>query len=74
MYPLVEIVVLDDYYEKEEEVEKVDVEEELNRYRERESNREFINKYGNASIFLVLGSFLLSLGVIITIIMLIRGL
>lgn len=69
-----EIVVLDDYYEKEEEVEKVDVEEELNRYRERESNREFINKYGNASIFLVLGSFLLSLGVIITIIMLIRGL
>ena len=68
-----QIVVLDDYYEPEEVEEKNDIEEELNRYRERESNKEFINKYGNASVFLILGSLLISLGVIITIIMVLRG-
>lgn len=68
-----QIVVLDDYYEPEEEIEKVDIEEELNQYRERESNKDFINKYGNASVFIILGSLLISLGVIITIIMILRG-
>ena len=62
----VNILELDNYYEKEKIVKKEKVElskEEI----------EFMNDYGKISIFLILGSLLITLGVIISIFMIVRG-
>ncbi|MBQ6324341.1 MAG: hypothetical protein IJI22_05875 [Bacilli bacterium] len=68
-----EIVVFDCYYDNSKRKREEAVEEELTKYRRREANNEFLDKYGTASIFMLLGSLLISLGVIISIFMLFRG-
>ena len=46
---------------------------ELERYRQEQENKEFMDTYGAASILLIAGSLLITLGVIVTIIMILRG-
>lgn len=68
-----EIVTLDCYYDNSKKKKEEKQEEELMQYRRNEANNEFLNKYGVASVFMLFGSLLISLGVIISIIMLFRG-
>ena len=68
----IKFVTFDTYYD-ERKKEIFDEEAELNKYRKNESNNEFLDKYGYASLFMLLGSILICLGVIITIIMTFRG-
>ena len=71
----IEVITLDTYYEKEEESYHLEVtpEEEFYQYKEKDVSKEFLDVYGKASIFLILGSLFITLGVIITIIMVFRG-
>ena len=50
-----------------------DEEAELDKYKKNESNNEFLNKYGFASAFMLIGSLLICLGVMITILMYMWG-
>ena len=68
-----EIIELDCFIDLDKEKEKIKKEEEKLKRREKEANEEFINKYGNVSIFILLGAILISLGVIIMIINILRG-
>lgn len=68
----IEFVMLDSYYSKKKKV-IVDEEKELEKYKKNETNNDFLNKYGFASFFMLLGSALICLGVIITIIMCLWG-
>lgn len=68
-----EIIELDCFIDLDKEKEKIKKEEEKLKIREKEANEEFINKYGNVSIFILLGAILISLGVIIMIINILRG-
>ena len=68
----VEFITLEPYYTEKKKV-IFDEEKELEKYKMKESNNEFLDKYGYASFFMLIGSSLISLGVIITIIMCIWG-
>lgn len=68
----IKFVIFDTYYD-ERKKEIFDEEKELEKYRKNESNNEFLDKYGYASLFMLIGSILICLGVIITIIMTFRG-
>ena len=70
-----EVVNLDSYYIQEEEntSEVLSAEEEYYQYKEKEVNEEFLNVYGKVSIFLLIGSLLILLGVLITIFMVVKG-
>ena len=68
-----EIITLDCYYENNKRKKEEALEEELANFRRREANNEFLDKYGIASVFMLLGSLLISLGVIITIFIILRG-
>ena len=65
-----EIVVLDNYYEKEEKVENNDSSYEK---KIEEVNDDFLNKYGSVSYLLLIGSIFITLGVILTIFKVIGG-
>ena len=67
------IIELDPYIDTEEEKKKIEKEEEKHNKKKKEMNDEFLNKYGNVSLFLLLGSLFISLGVIIMIINILRG-
>ena len=68
-----QIIQLNPYYEKKEEIPVITPEEEFYQYKEKEVNQEFLDVYGNASIFLLLGSLLITCGVLITIFMIMKG-
>lgn len=67
------ILELEPYIDREEEKKKIEKEEEKLRRKEKEVNDDFNNKYGNVSLFLLLGAILISLGVIIMVINILRG-
>ena len=68
------IITLEPYYEKKEpEQDFITPEEEYYQYKEKEVTTEFLNVYGKVSIFILLGSIFISLGVLITIIMILKG-
>ena len=67
------ILELDCYYDIEEEKKKIQKEEEKLMKKEKEINDDFSNRYGNVSLFLLLGALFISLGVIIMIINVLRG-
>lgn len=67
------ILELDCYYDIEEENKKIQKEEEKLTKKQKEINDDFTNKYGNVSLFLLLGALFISLGVIIMIINVLRG-
>jgi len=67
------IVTFDRYFDKKGTKSEDNVEEDLIRYQQKKSNDEFLDKYGTASAFLLIGSLLISLGVIISIFMILRG-
>lgn len=67
------ILELDTYYDKEEEKKKLEKLEEKYKKKEKEVNDDFNNRYGSVSLFLLLGALLISLGVIIMIINVLRG-
>ena len=62
----ISILVLDNYYDKEEE--KLENDEN-----ESNVNTEFINKYGSVSYLLLFGSLFITLGVIFTLVKVIGG-
>ena len=69
-----EILLLDVYYDKVIQNEnEVSLDLELYKKKEEEVKKEFLDKYGSVSILLLLGSIFISLGVIITVITLLRG-
>ena len=68
-----EVLELKPYIDIEEEKKKIEKEEERLKKHEKEVNDDFDNKYGNVSLFLLLGAILISLGVIIMIINVLRG-
>jgi len=68
----IEFVVFDGYY-SENKKSIIDDEDELAKYKKNESNRDFLDKYGYASAFMLLGSMLICIGVIFTIIMCVWG-
>ena len=74
----IEILSLDNYYDvdvKNISILTVDDNDDNLPYKNRNEylNKEFLDAYGNVYIFLIIGSIFISLGVIITIIMVIRG-
>lgn len=70
----IEILDLDGYYEKEKKKELViDPEEELYKYQEEQVSQDFLNVYGKVSFLILIGSSLITLGVIITIITILGG-
>lgn len=68
-----ELIELNDFIDLEEENRKIKEEEEKFKKKQKEVNDDFSNKYGNVSLFILLGSILISLGVIIMIINVLRG-
>jgi hypothetical protein len=68
----VEFVTLDQYYSEKKKV-IFDEDAELEKYKKNESNNDFLDKYGYASVFMILGSALICFGVLITIIMCVWG-
>ena len=68
-----EIITLDTYYEKTDVDFDKEYEEQLDKYRLEQENKEFMDTYGSVSILLIAGSLLITLGVIVTIFMVIRG-
>lgn len=67
------VLNLDGYYLKEE-ISALEIEqEELYKYQEEEISKEFLNVYGKASILILIGSLLITLGVIITILVVLGG-
>ena len=76
MIPAEELIIinLDAYYDEEAKIDYRDQhKEELAQYQKEQENKEFMDTYGNVSALLIVGSLLITLGVIMTIIMLIRG-
>ena len=71
----IQFIHFEPYYQKKEKEEVVieTDEEEYNRYKEEEINLEFTNVYGKVSFLLLLGSLFVSLGVIISIFLALRG-
>jgi len=67
------ILELDCYYDIEEEKKKIQKEEEMLIKKQKEVNDDFSNRYGNVSLFLLLGALFISLGVIIMVINILRG-
>lgn len=68
------LIELDGYYDKEEDnIVEVSYEDEYYKYKEADVSNEFMNVYGKASVFIILGSLFISLGVIVSIFMVIRG-
>ena len=70
------VVSLDNFYNVSvDNINKLSIDDtQLSSVEKREKmNKEFMDAYGNVYIFLIFGSLLISLGVIITIIMIIRG-
>ena len=67
------VIEVEPYIDLEVENEKIRKEEEKLKRKEKEINDDFFNKYGNVSIFILLGAILISLGVIIMIINVLRG-
>ena len=67
------IIELDSFIDLEKENEKIKEEEEKFKKKEKEVNDDFFNKYGNVSLFILLGALFISLGVIIMIINVLRG-
>ena len=67
------IIELDGFVDLEKENQKIKEEEEKFKKKEKEVNDDFSNKYGSVSLFILLGSILISLGVIIMIINVLRG-
>ena len=68
-----EIIELDTYIDREEEKKKIEKQEEKDKKREKLINDDFSNRYGNVSLFILLGAIFISLGVIIMIINVLRG-
>ena len=67
------VLLFETYIDYKEEIIEEDEELELYKYKSEELNKEFLDKYGNVSILLLVGSLFITLGVIITIIGLLRG-
>ena len=67
------ILELDPYIDIEEEKRKIQKEEEKLKKKEKEVTDDFNNKYGSVSLFLLLGAIFISLGVIISILSMLRG-
>ena len=67
------VLLFETYIDYKEEIIEEDEELELYRYKDEELKKEFLDKYGNVSILLLLGSLFITLGVIITIVGLLRG-
>jgi hypothetical protein len=70
----IEIIELDGMDSKANDL-VVEIEEDYDvaLYKEEEIGTEFLNVYGKASVFILLGAIFISLGVIITIFMILRG-
>ena len=71
---LIEIVSLDNFYDKKSDVDEK--EEDLileSKQKILKENQEFLDSYGKVYIFLIIGSLLVSLGVIISVIFALRG-
>ncbi len=70
----ISIITLDAYYDKKDKVTEEDkYQEELEKYKLEQENKEFMDTYGSVSVLLIAGALLITLGVIITIFMIIRG-
>lgn len=69
----VETVQLDDYPFEKEEVDLKEEEDDYYKYKEEEVTTNFLTVYGKASVFMIIGSLFISLGVIFTILMILRG-
>lgn len=74
----IEVISLENFYDIDvKNINRITIndkdEELLYKNRREVMNREFLDAYGNVYIFLVFGALFISLGVIITIIMIIRG-
>ena len=68
------IITLDTYYDDKNKISHEEAyQAELEKYRMEQENKEFMDTYGAASILLIAGSLLITLGVIVTIIMILRG-
>lgn len=69
------ILSLDSFYEKKKMEDEIVINENdlPYKYNKEIINRDFLDAYGNVYIFLIFGSLFISLGVIATIIMVIRG-
>lgn len=68
------IINLDTYYDDKNKISYEEVyQAEIERMRQEQENKEFMDTYGTASILLIAGSLLITLGVIVTIIMIVRG-
>lgn len=71
----VEVISLENYYE-EKKLNNKSLKVSFNEKANKNSinvNNEFLNTYGNASFFIILGSLMISLGVIITIVTILGG-
>lgn len=69
----IELVNLDDYYNNSNINNAINILEDDSKKVEEVVNTDFLNAYGKASIFIILGSLFISLGVIITIIIVLKG-
>ncbi|MBR2679062.1 MAG: hypothetical protein IKE63_06555 [Bacilli bacterium] len=68
------IITLEGYYDDQNRLAyEEEYQEELNKQKREQENKEFMNTYGTVSILLITGALLITLGVIITIFMIIRG-
>lgn len=68
----IEILELDNYLSDSVENSIINVQDEFIKYKEEDVGRQFLNVYGKASIFILLGALFISLGVIISIVLIIR--
>lgn len=72
----IKVINLEGYYDHDESNLNdfsLDDEDEYYRYKEENIGKEFLNVYGKASILIILGSLFISFGVIVTILMVLRG-
>ena len=69
---LTEFITFEPYYDIKK-LENEDLEKELETHRKNQVNIEFLDKYGNVSLLLLVGSIFITLGVIISIFMVLRG-
>ncbi len=68
----IEILELDNYLSDVVDNPSINVQDEFIKYKEEDVGRQFLNVYGKASIFILLGALFISLGVIISIVLIIR--
>ena len=68
----IKFVTFEPYYDVKK-LESEDLEKELEKHQKNQINIEFLDKYGNVSLLLLVGSLFITLGVIISIFMVIRG-